>query len=740
MLSDKVTPHASASGRTSKMRKSDKFAASPMEGPLVTPAPGAGAASTARPKGRPRAADYFGMAGTDGVGGDSVIRACADMARRVRVLPVPELGAGGRGVFAPALPQGTIMGVYPGIHKNKAQVDDDYGKGKGPPQYLMQFKDGTFIDAAEVEGGNDSPLAWPRFVNSAGPSQKPNCCFFEDDGTIYIVTTKHVNDGEQLLVDYNGSGKRLFVWAATGGDVRVDLKPCVAPAEWHELVRGTATRRVDRQTDVFEVITVNVNSLRSADEKGLVRTLLDRGPSVLAMQEIKLHEGVFTGKVKHRGILNQFSEHGYYASLNMCTRPKRKGLHGTAIFSLEKPVEVRTKMGDAVFDQEGRIQIAIFAGYILVNIYAPQPGMDAEHVPKRERFLNLLAAATTNLRAEFPDKPVVLVGDTNVAPRPCDAWGVTPGATPLEQTVWGDFKRKAGFADVWERDQHKDRCGDPDCTAGCVITRGYTWWYTAAQREANQGLRLDQVLVHNGNCRIKVGGVVHLQQIEGSDHCPVRFEIDFGQHNAEGDAEGLQALKPLKNPPDDDEVDIALAVQAIGATQAPAQTFRVTWEENSERKARHDYKPPVITVALTHNRGGTPGALEMKCDEGTIVIHPHKLGTRPRIVFTVRGDDSDSVRGTATVGGRALTGAPATRWRLPATRVGDPRPHTRGMTRKGHAIWDPDRATQGFVVVSAVDCGGEEDEPTLRALAALVLERVSSPDPASPEGRTREDG
>jgi exodeoxyribonuclease-3 len=71
----------------------------------------------------------------------------------------------------------------------------------------------------------------------------------------------------------------------------------------------------------------------------------------------------------------------------------------------------------------------------------------------------------------------------------------------------------AGFADGF-RYLYPDRAG------------AYTWWsYRFNARENNAGWRIDYFLVSNRIAE-KVSDVALLNEVYGSDHCPVRLELD----------------------------------------------------------------------------------------------------------------------------------------------------------------------------------------------------------------------
>ena len=71
----------------------------------------------------------------------------------------------------------------------------------------------------------------------------------------------------------------------------------------------------------------------------------------------------------------------------------------------------------------------------------------------------------------------------------------------------------AGFIDTW-RSQHEGEAK-------------YSWWsYRMAARERNVGWRIDYFLVSD-SLRDKIAGTDILNDVFGSDHCPVALELNI---------------------------------------------------------------------------------------------------------------------------------------------------------------------------------------------------------------------
>ena len=112
-------------------------------------------------------------------------------------------------------------------------------------------------------------------------------------------------------------------------------------------------------------------------------------------------------------------------------------------------------------------------------------------------------------------KPLVITGDYNVAreeidlARPKDNDG-NPGFHPKERQWMTEFLNE-GFVDTF-RNLHPQKIQ-------------YTWWtWRAGARARNVGWRIDYFCVSK-KLRSKIKKAEILDQITGSDHCPILLEL-----------------------------------------------------------------------------------------------------------------------------------------------------------------------------------------------------------------------
>lgn len=257
----------------------------------------------------------------------------------------------------------------------------------------------------------------------------------------------------------------------------------------------------------MRIITWNVNGLRAVYGKNFISFIEEHGPDVLALQEIKAMPDQLPPAFFAEKALAPYKLHWAPA--------QKKGYAGTALFCRREPLSVVVGMGDDSFDNEGRVIAAEYPECWVLSIYFPNSQPELVRLPYKRAFNKSLHAYGKKLAKK---KPVVLTGDFNVAHEEIDL------AHPKENAMNPGFCReerddfsalvgpKGGFCDIY-RMQHPGEKG------------AYTWWtYRAGARERNVGWRIDYTVVSEdlvGKCK----STAHLQQVMGSDHCPVVLEL-----------------------------------------------------------------------------------------------------------------------------------------------------------------------------------------------------------------------
>ena len=205
----------------------------------------------------------------------------------------------------------------------------------------------------------------------------------------------------------------------------------------------------------------------------------------------------------------------------------KKGYSGTALFSRVKPLKILLDLPEDIVKQykiaddgygdpnkEGRVIAAEFEHFFVVNVYTPNAKGDQSRLNLRHKQWDPAFLVYCNQLEK--EKPVIVCGDFNVAhtaddlAQPAENEGNT-GFTKQEREGL-DMLVSVGFVDTFRH-----------------FTKGnghYTWWsHWANARERNIGWRFDYFFVSK-KLLPKVKKSVILQEIKGSDHCPILLEVE----------------------------------------------------------------------------------------------------------------------------------------------------------------------------------------------------------------------
>ena len=117
----------------------------------------------------------------------------------------------------------------------------------------------------------------------------------------------------------------------------------------------------------MRIITLNANGIRSAASKGFLDWLKRQKADVVCLQETKSQESQLEDP--------SFRPDGHHCFYRDAIT--KKGYSGVAIYSRQEPDEVRTALGWAPFDDEGRYIEARFGKLSVVSIYVPSGSSSA---------------------------------------------------------------------------------------------------------------------------------------------------------------------------------------------------------------------------------------------------------------------------------------------------------------------------------------------------------------------------
>jgi exodeoxyribonuclease III len=252
----------------------------------------------------------------------------------------------------------------------------------------------------------------------------------------------------------------------------------------------------------MKIISFNVNGIRASVKKSLIDDIIRINPDVIGFQETK------ASAEQVQEALSGLK--GYHIYANSAERP---GYSGTAIASKQKPLSVQNDMGIAEHDKEGRVICAEYQDFYVVNTYVPNSGQGLTRIDYREQWDRDLLVYLKRLENK---KPVVFFGDLNVAHQPIDLanpksnYNKTAGYTQREIDGLSNLLG-SGFIDTF-RSLYPDQVK-------------YSWWSARFNSRAkNVGWRIDYVLISPA-LKGKLRDAFILNEIAGSDHCPVGIDI-----------------------------------------------------------------------------------------------------------------------------------------------------------------------------------------------------------------------
>ena len=252
------------------------------------------------------------------------------------------------------------------------------------------------------------------------------------------------------------------------------------------------------------ILSWNVNGIRAIQKKGFIDWVLKESPDILCLQETKAHPEQLSDE-----LLNIDGYKSYFSSSIV-----KKGYSGVAVYTKQEPVKVEHGFGIPKFDDEGRIIIADYKSFTLINIYYPNGKMSAERLQYKMDFYDAFLNYANDLVKK--KKKLVICGDVNTAhkeidiARPKENEKVS-GFLPIERE-WIDKFLDQGYYDTFRIfNQEPEQ---------------YTWWDMLTRaRERNVGWRIDYFFVSE-NLKKSVKDAFIMPDVMGSDHCPIGIELE----------------------------------------------------------------------------------------------------------------------------------------------------------------------------------------------------------------------
>ncbi len=258
----------------------------------------------------------------------------------------------------------------------------------------------------------------------------------------------------------------------------------------------------------FRLVTLNLNGIRSAADKGFLEWAESAGADCMGVQEIKAQAEHVAERFER---VAGMDGHFHYAD--------KKGYSGVGLYSRKAPSDVRIGFDKTEFDAEGRYVESRFdtarRKFSVISCYFPSGSSGEERQGAKFRFLARLYPHLMKLKAE---REFVLVGDVNIAHQEIDLknWKSNQknsGFLPEERAWMTKLLTEGGVVDVFRRLNPRPE--------------QYTWWRNRGQAWAkNVGWRLDYHLATPAIAAKARTESIYCDR-RFSDHAPVTIDYDF---------------------------------------------------------------------------------------------------------------------------------------------------------------------------------------------------------------------
>lgn len=252
---------------------------------------------------------------------------------------------------------------------------------------------------------------------------------------------------------------------------------------------------------MVKIISLNLNGIRSAGNKGLYRWLTREQPDIICMQEIKAQAQDMSAEM-----LNPQTYFGYFHYA------EKKGYSGVGIYSKRAADSIIEGLGINDIDTEGRCIEARFGNLSIISLYLPSGSSGEE----RQAFkFSVMARITPYLqKLQQSRRDVIICGDWNIAHKEQDLknWKSNrknSGFLPEERAWLTHLFDEIGWVDVYRKLY-------PDTTDAC-----YTWWSNRGQAWVkNVGWRIDYQIATPTIAATAVAASIYKKE-RFSDHAPL---------------------------------------------------------------------------------------------------------------------------------------------------------------------------------------------------------------------------
>ena len=255
----------------------------------------------------------------------------------------------------------------------------------------------------------------------------------------------------------------------------------------------------------MQIITLNLNGIRSAEKKGIFKWLTLQSAEIVCVQELK---------AQLSDLSNEMKSPDHYQGYFHCAL--QKGYSGVGIYCRRQPDKVTKGLGIPEIDKEGRFIQTDFGNLSIISIYMPSGSSGKYRQASKLFFMEKFTPILRSLMAS--GRQVVLCGDWNIAHKEIDLrnWRAnqkSPGFLPEERTWLSHIFDDLGFVDVFR-------------LLNCQYDQ-YTWWSNRGQAWArNVGWRIDYQIATSVIAQRAYRALIYKTE-RFSDHAPLIIDYDY---------------------------------------------------------------------------------------------------------------------------------------------------------------------------------------------------------------------
>ncbi|MEO8009807.1 MAG: exodeoxyribonuclease III, partial [Betaproteobacteria bacterium] len=126
----------------------------------------------------------------------------------------------------------------------------------------------------------------------------------------------------------------------------------------------------------MRIVTLNLNGVRSAVNKGLLGWLAQQSADVVCVQELKAQDKDLTDAIRNPD--------GFHGHFHFAARP---GYSGVGIYCRKQLDQLVSGIGIADIDAEGRYLEARFGNLSIVSLYVPSGSSSPERLAIKFSFM-----------------------------------------------------------------------------------------------------------------------------------------------------------------------------------------------------------------------------------------------------------------------------------------------------------------------------------------------------------------